>query len=213
LVIDKTVSRLAKNNTMKAILFLLMIISAQLCIAESNLKVHYIETDSGKFGLADEFDHILIRPIYDEAYGWRCKEDAKQVMLKKGDTWFLLDITGAVIIEFADWNPGSSIFRYGLMPVEDKTTGKCGYINEQGEIEIPLEFDNTSSFDVKVPFAPVKQGELFGLLTTDGKWYLEPIYGYFYEIISEDSFIVQIKDKFYLINEKGEIEEEIEMGC
>ena len=198
---------------MKSILPLIAIISAQLTIAQSDLKVHFFETDSGKFGLADENNQILIRPIYDETWGWRCEENAKTVMLKKNETWFLMTVSGSLIIEFSEWNPGADEFRYGLLPVEDKKTGKWGYINEKSEIEIPLIYDNTNSFEIDLPLAAVKQGKYFGLLTTDGKWYLKPKYDYFYEINSEDSFIVQIKSKFYHIDGEGKVLEEVELGC
>ncbi len=93
-------------------------------------------------------------------------------MLKKDETWFLMTVSGSLIIEFSEWNPGTDEFRYGLLPAEDKKTGKCCYINKKGEIEIPLIYDNTNSFEIDLPFAAVKQGEYFGLLTIDGKWHL-----------------------------------------
>ncbi|WP_432402636.1 WG repeat-containing protein [Wukongibacter sp. M2B1] len=103
----------------------------------------------------------------------------------------------------------------GIMAVQ-KEMGygiKYGYINEKGEIIVPIIYDDTrdwmnirgeGSSGFSEGLAPVRRGEKWGYVNLRGEEVIDFVYDDAYEF-EENGAIIRIKDKYGCINKKGEL--------
>lgn len=136
-----------------------------------------------KFGFMDLQLNIVIPATLDSAYEF---DNAKHAVVKKGNTWSVIDFNGKTIIE--------STYEL-IIPTRDtsafiaKIHGQYGLISQNGEIKLP--FENGNIEEVNLGYIVQKNGK-FGLLGSS----LSPIIDYKYDDLTE------MKD-YYLLFRKG----------
>lgn len=113
---------------------------------------------------------------------------------KKGYINFL---TGEIVVDAVEngykecWD-----FSEGLAAVLKDDS--IGFINTQGEVEIPFKFPKHERWDVDNRFSDgycilVGENDFLGLIDTTGSWVLEPVYDYIYEK-EENGYRIVTKD-------------------
>lgn len=94
----------------------------------------------GKIGYIDVFGEEIISSKYDGGFSF--KEDKNFIQVKEGDSWKILDLSGKEIKELDINDLGEYIEGYMILEKD----GKYGYIDELGDIKIPLEYDFAENF-------------------------------------------------------------------
>lgn len=92
-----------------------------------------------------------------------------------------------------------------LYPVSTKTVNgtKWGYINDRGRIRISLVYEGAEPFQ-RNGFAIVTLNEKQGLINQFGRFAVKPVYKSI-QPFSEERAIIQTKDGFKMIDEKGQV--------
>jgi hypothetical protein len=173
--------------------------------------IKYIRSKTGKFGLADKNNNILVDTIYDDEWYASLNKELGQAMFKKGKYWLLINYKNEVIIDLTGYSGHTNSFIRNKIPAMDDKTGKAGYLNPKGEKVIPFVYEMTDPFKKDLPYA--KFNGKWGVINEEGKWILQPKYAHVYDIISIDKFIVLIKDDYYYVNAKGKIISRAKVGC
>ncbi|WP_259301060.1 WG repeat-containing protein [Bacteroides oleiciplenus] len=113
-------------------------------------KEHERYETSGKWGVADLDNHILISPKYTDIYPWENGLYAVEFQKR----WGVIDLSEKVIIPFEyDWISWSD--QYGWITA--LLQGKYGCITLEGEIIIPFIYDEMLSCG-NAELIPVKHG-------------------------------------------------------
>jgi len=113
------------------------------------------------------------RPFYD-GVAPVCKFGSKY------NYWVFIDTNGEEVFdqEFAD----ASVFVNGLAPVQDMDTEKYGYIDRQGQLVIPYQYDTASVFSETDDLAMFRVGGeslgRCGYIDREGNEVIEPAYFY-----------------------------------
>ncbi|UTW62227.1 WG repeat-containing protein [bacterium SCSIO 12741] len=122
-----------------------------------------------KFGYYSPEGEEMIAAKYVKAKPF--KED--RAMVLKGTEWIYVDKEGN------EYSVGSNMklhnFSEGYGLVLDKTKGKFGYVNDQGEWTIEAQYDKAKDFHEG--FARVLVGDKWGYIRQNGEWLVEPKYG------------------------------------
>ena len=160
------------------------------CVEFSDDDLAIVRAESGKKGVIDKTGKYVIEPIYFDITSFSQGVAMAQETENGGAR--LIDKTGKFAIKL-DKREGS--FSGGYAVVEDET-GKYGFIDEEGNLVIPCQYDDLIGF-TDDGIAPVKVGNLWGYIRTDNTWFLEPQFddaytfrnGYAYIWLNEDQQI------------------------
>lgn len=197
----------------KASLLILIIALVSNIMAQDSIPaIKYIKSKSGKWGLADNKNNILVDTLYDDYWYASLNQELGQAMFKKGNYWLLINYKNEVIIDLTGYSGHTNSFIRGKMPAIDDKTGKAGYLNNKGEKVIPFIFEQTNPFKKDLPYACACIKGKWGVIDETGNWILQPKYAHVYDIISKDKFIVLINDTYYYVNAKGKIISKAEVG-
>jgi hypothetical protein len=112
----------------------------------------------GKWGFIDTSGHEVIQPVYEGAFYFR----EGVGLVETGAGYKLIDKAGAVLASGYEYMDG--IVNEGRVPVG--RNDKHGYLDLNGNVVIPLEYDFAGSFSRGL--APVKKGEKWGYIDRDG---------------------------------------------
>ena len=105
---------------------------------------------NGKWGLIDKNENILIPPVYDSL-----NEENKVCRVEQNGKYFLIDLNNNRISDYYDY---MDYLSDGTYQVSRK--GFFGHIEENGNVLIPLEYENCTDF----------HGDYTGVYL-DGKWF------------------------------------------
>jgi hypothetical protein len=107
---------------------------------------------NGKWGLIDKDENILIPPLYDSII-----ENNKVCRVEQNGKYFLVDLDNNPISEYYDYmdhlSDGSGTYQVSQ-------EGSFGHIKDNGEVLIPLIYENCTNF----------RGDYTGVYL-DGKWF------------------------------------------
>jgi hypothetical protein len=158
--------------------------------------------------------------------------------MKKQSILFILSML-AVSTAIAQMHPlqeqyeEASFYRYNdslfVVGVKD-STGKFGFVDDEGGIIIPIEFDevltyshgrngNEESYDYATPYGIVlRKGDKWGYLTLKGDTILPFEYDQIgtehgFWLIDEGLLAVKKNDKWGMVNEKGELVIDFKYDC
>lgn len=146
-----------------------------------------------KIGYINEIGKEVIPLEYDGGFSFKEKKDFIQV--KKGNFWYLLDLETLKLKKLPYEDVGEYVD--GYMVVEKNE--KYGYINNLGEIKIPLKYLIAEEF--KDGLAVVGDENGFGVIDKKGKETMKLIYD---KIFIKGSYIYVIKDEKYgLFSKEG----------
>lgn len=98
--------------------------------------------ESGKWGYGDPRtgEHVL-PAIYDRAGSFR--EGIGIVSM--GEETFAIDRTGAKLFDLSRYSATAPYFQEGRLSVQDRETGKWGFVDRTGALVIPAQWDNPYS--------------------------------------------------------------------
>lgn len=106
----------------------------------------------GKIGYIDIFGEEIISSKYDGGFSF--KEDKNFIQVKDGDIWKILDLSGKEIKELDINDLGEYVEGYILL----EKNGKYGYMDELGNIKIPLEYDFAENFSNGLAIVAAEHG-------------------------------------------------------
>ena len=115
----------------------------------------------GKIGYINTLGKQIIEPKYDGGFAF--KKDKNFIQVKNVNKWEILDLNGNKIKELDVNDLGEYVEGYMLA----EKNGKYGYINEKGEIKIPLEYDYAEVF--KNNLAIVANDYGYGIINKENK--------------------------------------------
>jgi hypothetical protein len=187
------------------LVLIMMAVVANIIAQDTIPTIKYIRSESGKYGLADQNNKMLVDTVYDGDWYASLNQELGQAMFKKGKYWLLINYKNEIIIDLTGYSGHTNCFIRGMIPATDDKTGKAGYLNTKGEKVIPFIFENTNPFKKDLPYASASFNGKWGVIDEQGKWVLQPKYEHVYDIISNNSFIVMIKDEYYYVNANGKI--------
>lgn len=120
--------------------------------------------ESGKCGYGDPRTGEKVLPaIYDEA---RSFADGVGIV-RVGEDRYAIDKTGARLFDLNSYGDYSdTIFVGGRLLVQDKITGKYGFVDQTGNLVIPTQWDKALEFHEGL--AQVCQGGLWGYIDLEG---------------------------------------------
>ena len=115
---------------------------------------------------------ILPNKIVNESNSRKRDEPISTYLVDK----FLKDLTDKKLMaQYRDEHDTlSTSFSEGLAAI--KLKGKWGFINQNGKLVIPYQFDEVQKFSGGV--ATVKVGDLWGVINPEGKWIIQPVNKY-----------------------------------
>jgi hypothetical protein len=181
----------------------------------------------GKYGAVDYKGKVVLKPQYDSLeildqdyaiynVGYREKEVKKNFIKITPGVWGLMDIKGNIVIEpkydrigrFSDGlacvNIGgsfpSSTSGNGSTSLVIFSGGAWGYINNQGEEVVPLQYDEAGYFSEGL--ALVKKNSKYGFINTKGEEVIPLIYDNAYDF-TDGLAQVSIGDKSGYIDKTG----------
>lgn len=199
---------------MKAICTVLFTLMFGFSIAADTIpELKYIESESGKFGLADTKGNILVDTVYEDIVYVSLNQEFGEVMMMKDGNWKIINYKNEVVVDLSNYSSFSTRFQKGLLSVTDIKTGKSGYINRKGEKVIPFKFEMTYTFEENYDLAIASIDGKWGVIDLKGNWVVSPKYEHIYEIVSDNELIVLIDGVYYGVNLAGKILYEEEMGC
>ncbi len=110
-----------------------------------------VKSNNGKYGYVDKTGKVVIPFKYDDAEEFH--NGTAVVYIKDGYT--LIDKSGKILLEKI--YSGVMASYSDLIEIYDKETKKYGYINNSGEIVIPLIYDNATYFENGVAFVKISE--------------------------------------------------------
>lgn len=122
-----------------------------------------------KTGYIDELGHIVISPQY--KYGSAFREGVAIISHKSED--FCIDTSGIRLFSHRGLGP-HSWFSEGLCCVCNELGDKYGYVNKDGDVVIPYQFDDAGRFHNGL--AGVEVGGKNGFINPQGEYVIEPLY-------------------------------------
>ena len=90
------------------------------------------------------------------------------------------------------------------LKVKKGEDGKYGFVDDAGNWVIAPKFDDAEYFELGK--APVKVGERWGMIKSDGTWFIEPEHDYFERSDDGDIMVYSNGMPGYVDEETGEIE-------
>ncbi len=153
-----------------------------------------VKSSNGKYGYVDKTGKVVIPFKYDDAEEFH--NGTAVVYIKDGYT--LIDKSGKILLEKI--YSGVMASYSDLIEIYDKETKKYGYINNSGEIVIPLIYDNATYFENGVAF--VKISEKYRMIDTNGKYKNEKTYDYATVCIEGMALVIN-NDKYGFVDETG----------
>lgn len=158
---------------------------------ESGNKIMVSKDD--KIGYINDLGEEFIPVEYDGGFSFSDKKDF--IQLKKGDSWYLLDLKTFNFKKLLFDDIGEYADEYMVVEKDEK----FGYINKSGEIKIPLKYVIAEEFKEGIAIVGNENG--FGVIDKSGKVVIELIYD---KIFVRGSYIYVIKDEKYgLFSKKG----------
>lgn len=126
----------------------------------------------GMYGFIDKTGQWAIKPIYSNA-GMAFFEGVANVTTKEGESVFI-DTNGQIVLKApAGYDMGEQ-FTNGLVMAMDQASAKWGYMDKNGEMVIPAQYDRALPFKNNV--APVMKDGKWGLVDMQGAWVAKPTY-------------------------------------
>lgn len=153
-----------------------------------------VKSSNGKYGYVDKTGKVVIPFKYDDAEEFH--NGTAVVYIKDGYT--LIDKSGKILL--GKIYAGLMVSSSELIEIYDKETKKYGYINNRGEIVIPLIYDNATYFENGVAF--VKINEKYRIIDTNGKSRYEKTYDYATAFIEGIALVIN-NDKYGFVDETG----------
>ena len=142
---------------------------------------------NGKIGYIDIEGRECIPTIYDG--GFVLKEGKDFLQVKSGEKWQLLDKYGKKKYNELDYED-MGVSSDGYILVEKR--GKFGYIDESGEVKIPLEYEVAADFRDGVAIVAKESG--FGVIDKKNNIKISLIYD---EIVIKDGKAYVLQDNKY----------------
>lgn len=152
-----------------------------------------------KWGYMNTEGKMAIPAVYDSGNDF----NGGFAAVRKGDNLFVLDPKGKESpIDKMVMDVGE--FSEGLAPVS-KIDGKSGFVNEKGELVIPMEFESVGAFVEGLAWAKTTDRKV-GYIDKKGKWVIEPKFEVGKEFDAK-SGLARIKqdNEWGYVNKKGEI--------
>lgn len=154
---------------------------------------------NGAWGYIDLNGDPAIPFIYKSASPFM--ENGLAVVQNSNGEYFLIDNAGKPV--------SSQTFKWlykfssnGLADVEDVKTGKTGFIDKNGKVVIPFQFDAAQDFS-EIGLAAVKIGNLWGYINSEGEMIISPKYQVAHDFSDEGYAVVKVGDKFGYIDTEG----------
>lgn len=146
-----------------------------------------------RIGVQDAQGTWRVRPEFQEIRAF----STGVILARRGETWLLLP---------AENNPaGNPVFEDVGYISENrcwvKSGGKCGYLDENGRLCIPYQYDQATA--MRKGMAAVKKDRLWGFIDFTGKQLLPFVYTDI-SLQNDDSYIVFAGDKKGYVNTAGE---------
>lgn len=197
-----------------------------------------------KYGVANSQGEIIIEPVYDHVFGDSSgiiisNEDKYGIYDEGGNEVFPIiyeeiNFVTKDLITLKDHSGKYGMYNYDGQQITDhiydeingygrtliqvSKDGKWGYINDQGEVVVDIEYEGmTITMDPR--FAQVEVDGKQGIMDMYGKWLVEPKYDYVsfgYDDdmkLIDDCFIVRNEETSSLIDKNGKVlREEIDSG-
>jgi hypothetical protein len=129
----------------------------------------YPVQQDGLYGYIDNLGKVIIPPEF--AYGGPFKCGLAIVHQSKEE--FVIDLSGNRVFSCRGMK---GVFHEGLCCFEDQNGGKFGFVNLDGEIAIPCQFEESSSF--RHGLASVMLGGKIGFINKQGGFVIPPIYSF-----------------------------------
>lgn len=116
-----------------------------------------------KHGYIDRGGKVVIPLEHDDTIGFF--KDG-YVGLKKGSLWGMFDRSGRQVLPFRFERVGGRVDEAGMIWV--RAGGKTGYMNTDGEVAVPLEYDSLSPFNAD-GLAAAQKGDRAGFIDRRGE--------------------------------------------
>ena len=125
--------------------------------------------DGSKWGFVDAKGKLVVEPDYDQVGSFSEGVAAVQKSGPPGDkkTWIYILPDGKSPFESKFAWAGQFSEGFARVQMEDRITSKFGYINKQGALVIPAEFDEATDF--RNGQAHVRTGNQFKIIDSKGK--------------------------------------------
>ncbi len=166
-------------------------------------------------GFIDVIGRVVIPITYDNA--WSFDESCGLAMVSLQGKRGIIDTKGHVVLpieyDFIKWthtsviksapqhDPMEFLFGNGLLPVQKK--GKWGYIDQEGNIKIPIEYADAHSFKEGLA-AVVKKGKI-GFIDTTGTTIIPFIYDDVVSGFEDECAWVRLNKKWGIIDKNGNV--------
>lgn len=170
-----------------------LLIAPQYDVANDFIEGLALVRSNGKYGFIDKKGTYIIQPIYDDAYSF----SEGTALVSQNNKWGFIGKEPGVreLPVFAEASP---FFSEGLSSIRIK--GKCGFVNNQGEIVIAPQYENAKDFSETL--AAVSFDGQYGYMNYDGKFVIPPAFEDA-EHFSEGLAAVKINGLYGYINTKG----------
>lgn len=163
-----------------------------------------VQTDDGKWGFIDINGEYVLSPVYDDAdgfsdgfalvnrdgqysyidheekvhlncYGGRDFHEGYALVNGENGRYAYMDKNGNLITDYI-FLESSEDFCNGFAKVS--SDGRKGFINEDGEIAIELQFSRASNFTAEGHALVKPVNKMWGYINSDGTWLFEPQFVY-----------------------------------
>jgi uncharacterized caspase-like protein len=148
---------------------------------------------NGKYGFIDKKGNFAIQPIYDDAYSF----SEGSALVSQANKWGFIGKEPGVR-ELPLFSEATPFFSEGLSIVRIK--GKCGFVNNQGEVVIAPQYENAKDFSETL--AAVAYNGQYGYMNYNGKFVIPPSFEDA-EHFSEGLAAVKVNGLYGYINTKG----------
>jgi len=152
---------------------------------------------NNKYGFIDNDGHVVIDPKYDCVLSTYFSENLCPIQID--NMCGFIDLTGNLKIK-PEYDEVTD-FMYGLSAVSKFE--KWGYINKDGEVIIPLVFDDACCFS-QDELATVKLKNKWGYINKLGEFIISPQFDEAYDFDGSLAKVI-INEKFGYINRQGNI--------
>lgn len=162
------------------------------------------------WGYVDSTDHVVLDFKYRRARSFH-NGLAYAALLGPDQTsrdWGVIDRTGNYVLE-ARSGLELPLFHHASVDIDlvafrDGATGKYGFLNLSGDVQIPARYDGFRHFSEGL--AAVRSGDLFGVIDTQGTWVIPPRYNNLYSYFWKGYIPFRTEAGLWgIINAKGEV--------